>query len=63
MDEKGLDGEPVDSTGYKGVLAGAFLAALSMGQVEETAYDVAVRMASKSLEDHGVEHLLEVKED
>ncbi len=63
LDEKGLDGEPVDSTGYKGVLAGAFLAALSMGQVEETAYDVAVRMASKSLEDHGVEHLLEVKED
>jgi transcription elongation factor GreA len=63
LDEKGFDGETVDFTGYKGVLAGAFLAALSMGQVEETAYDVAVRIASKSLEDHGIDNLLEVKED
>lgn len=63
LDAKGFDGEPVDFTGYNGVLAGAFLAALSMGQVEETAYDVAVRIASKSLEDKGIEHLLKAIED
>ncbi|HDS01119.1 MAG TPA: hypothetical protein ENO22_13040 [candidate division Zixibacteria bacterium] len=63
LDAKGFDSDSVDSTGYKGVLAGAFLAVLSMGQVEETAYDVAVQLGSKSLEDDGVEHLLKVKED
>lgn len=49
----------VDKSGAGDVLAGVFLALLIQGEKEEVALQEAVKLASKSLEGHGVEALLE----
>ncbi len=61
LDEKAPEKASIDTTGYSGVLAGAFLALVSLGVVEETAFEVASRVAGMSLDDFGVEHLLDLK--
>jgi transcription elongation factor GreA len=61
LEEKPLEIEHVDSTGYGGVLAGAFMMMLSSGHDEETALTLATRMASKSTADFGVDHLVTAK--
>lgn len=58
VEEKPLDIEPVDPGSYGGVLAGAFMAMLSLKHDDETAFTVANRLASKSVRDYGVAHLL-----
>jgi len=58
-----LDIEAVDPTGSAGVFAGAFLAVHALGHDEETAMDLATRIASKSKADFGVEHLIQVKHE
>jgi transcription elongation factor GreA len=55
--------EFVDSTGLNGVMAGVFLVVLSMGHDEETALDMATRIAAKSSAGFGVDHLLHVNQD
>ena len=50
----------VDKSGTGDVLAGVFLALLIQGETRERALREAVRIASKSLEGHGVETLLEM---
>ncbi|MBD3219532.1 MAG: hypothetical protein GF310_14775, partial [candidate division Zixibacteria bacterium] len=61
LDEKAPEKASLDTTGYTGVLAGAFLALVSLGVVEEIAFEVASRVAGMSLDDFGVEHLLDLK--
>ncbi len=58
LEEKPLEIENIDSNGYGGVLAGAFMMMLALGHDEETALTLATRMASRSTEDFGVDHLV-----
>jgi transcription elongation factor GreA len=61
LEERPLEIEHIDSTGYGSVLAGAFMMMLALGHDEETALTLAIRMASKSTADFGVDHLLNTK--
>lgn len=48
----------VDKTGAGDVVTGVFLAQKSLGKSDEEALDLAVEVATKSIKDYGVEHLL-----
>jgi len=53
----------VDPTGFGGVMAGAFVGMLTLGHLEETAIDLAMKIACKAQEDFGVDHLIHPKHD
>ena len=48
----------VDKTGAGDVVTGVFLALKSIGKEDKEALDLAVKVATESIKDYGVEHLL-----
>lgn len=53
----------VDKTGAGDTVTGVFLALKSLGKSDEETLDLAVKVATESIKDYGVEHLLQIKKD
>ena len=63
QEAQALEVEVADSSGFEGVMAGAFVGVMALGHLEEIAIDLSMRLASKSQEDHGLDHLIHPKHD
>ena len=63
QEAEALEVEVVDPDGFESVMAGAFVGVMALDHLEEVALDLAMKLACKSTEDKGVDHLIHPKHD